>query len=139
MEPTCRFLRHAQTSIETCTTLAYRTLPMSASHFMMVESSAVDPLAVYLGNLAGTILMMFPPGGATTFIFIADGADAVSSFVMRSKTLGRCSCRLTTRHWRTNSCGCSRHTSCCSGKRCRAFWNTAGTTLRRNGNVQHRQ
>ena len=28
---------------------------------------------------------MFPSGGATTFIFIVDGADAVVSFVMRSE------------------------------------------------------
>ena len=26
-------------------------------------------------------------------------------------SLGTCSCRLTTRRWRTNSCGCSRNTS----------------------------
>ena len=37
-------------------------------------------------------------GGVTALIFIADGADAVSSFVKRSKPPGPSSGRSTTRH-----------------------------------------
>ena len=60
----------------------------------------------------------FQSCGATASIFIADGADTVSFFTLRSPTSGNILCRLTTRHLRMNSCGCSRHPSCCNGRRC---------------------
>ena len=74
------------------------------------------------------------PPSATTMNFIVNGANAVvpSSCVHRS--LGTWPCHLTTRHWRTHSCGGQRLTS--SGKKCRGsrwllYWrNLAGTTLR---------
>ena len=47
--------------------------------------------------LAPTVRMMLS-GGATTLVLIADGADAASSLVMRSKPPGPYSRRLTTRH-----------------------------------------
>ena len=69
---------------------------------------------------------------------IVDGASAVSLFVMRSTipwkmtgppngtTLAYTSSWMSTSHF-------------VLGKKCRGFQETAGTTLRRNGNVQHRQ
>ena len=54
-------------------------------------------------------------------------------------------CRLATRNWRTTPCGCTRHTSYCSGKKCRGIrwllfqWNVDGSTLPRNGNIRRHQ
>ena len=64
---------------------------------------------------------MLSSGGATTLILIADGADAVSSFVMRSKPPGSYSWSLTTRLWRTNTCGRKRRIQCCSGTKWRGI------------------
>ena len=48
--------------------------------------------------------------------------------------LGTWSCHLSTRHWRSNPCGSSRHTSCSSGKGFSWLlrqWNLVGTALQR--------
>ena len=68
-----------------------------------------------------SILGTFHTGQANTLVIIV-GTDNADS---------------TTR--RTTLCGCGRRTLCCSGEKYRGIWETATTTLRRNGNVQHQQ
>ena len=59
--------------------------------------------------------------GATTLIFVVNGANAVCLFVMRSTFLRTWWCRLTTRHQRTTLCECQCRFSRCSRKKCRGF------------------
>ena len=78
-------------------------------------------------------------GGATTLT--SSWMEQASSIHLSCAQpfLGTCSCRMATRRWRANSCGCRRRTLCCSGEKYRGFLETAGTRLRRNRNAQHRQ
>ena len=79
-------LKHGRATDKT--TLACKILQMSTSQLHDAgKKCRGSPLASYWGDLAGTIppapwkrspptMMMFPSGGATTLIFIADGTDA---------------------------------------------------------------
>ena len=80
----------------------------------------------------------FHSGGATTWTFIVVGAKDISSFVMCSPVPWNTVVNLTTRHYRTNPCECSRHTS--SGRKCRGTccFFTSGIQLEQHFQKKHK-
>ena len=83
-------------------------------------------------------------GGATTLISSWVGTIPSVSLSCAHWSLGTWWCCLATRHWRTSSRGCQRHTSSRSGKKCLGFcrllcqWYLAGKNSR-NGNIRCQQ